>query len=326
MHNNRTTLAAFLLACAVSWPAAAQDWVGMGRARGEVKDEQGKPVAGANVFLRRDVERIDPANPGPGPKAAVTDKRGRWAVAGIAGGVWTALITKEGFVPASGAIRVQELEPGPAVETVLQQIPKEYIEAQEQAAAMKTAAAAVDRGNALLVESKPAEARIAYEEALANIADVKHHPGIMLGIARTYHMEGKVDDAAATLKKALDVVPDDDDTETLRLLADILLAAGREAEAKPYMARLPEGTRVDPISLLNIGISRYNEGKMDEALAQFEGVVADNPDLGVAYYYRGLAHLGLGNNDRAKADFQKFLELAPDHAKAAEAAEFLKSL
>ena len=130
----------------------------------------------------------------------------------------------------------------------------------------------------------------------------------------------------ATLKRALDVSPDDDDTDTVRLLVDMLMAAGREDEAEPYLAKLPAGTAVDPTTILNLGINRYNEGKMEEALAQFERAVRDNPAFGPAYYYRGLAHLGLGKTAEAKADFEKFLELEPGHAKAEDAREFLKSL
>jgi tetratricopeptide (TPR) repeat protein len=326
MRRTPILLSCLLVLATLDAPAAAQEWAGRGRARGEVKDDKGKPVEGGSVFLRRGVETIDPADPGPGPKVAVTDAKGRWIVAGIAGGEWAALVTKEGYLPAAGPIQINEFETGKPIETVLSPIPQEYLEAQAEAEAMKGVAAAVVRGNEALGRNDTAAARTAYEEALAGLKDVKQHPELLRGIARTYYAEGQVDQAVATLKRALDVVPDDDDTDTLRLLVDMLMAAGREAEAEPYLAKLPAGTSVDPTTILNLGINRYNEGKMEEALAQFERVVEEHPTLGPAYYYRGLALLGLGKTAEAKADFEKFLELDPNHAKAADAREFLQSL
>ena len=326
MRNTRILLTCLLVLGALSAPAAAQEWAGRGRARGEVQDENGKPVEGASVILRRGVEKVDPANPGPGPKVAVTDAKGRWIVSGLAGGDWAALVSKEGYQPAAGPIVINEFEPGPPIDTVLNQIPQEILEAQAEAEAMKGVSAAVERGNEALGRNDTAAARAAYEEALAGLKDVKNHPELLRGIARTYYVEGQVDQAVATLKRALDVVADDDDAPTLRLLVDMLMAAGREAEAEPYLAKLPAGTSVDPTTILNLGINRYNEGKMEEALAQFERVVKEHPTLGPAYFYRGLALLGMGKMEEAKADFEKFLQIDPNHAKAPDAREFLKSL
>ena len=92
------------------------------------------------------------------------------------------------------------------------------------------------------------------------------------------------------------------------------------------MAQLPDGTKIDGTVLLNLGIKSYNEGALDAALAQFERAVTENPQLPEAYYFRGLAHLALGHTAEARADFEKLLEIAPDHARAAEAREFLASM
>jgi regulator of sirC expression with transglutaminase-like and TPR domain len=62
------------------------------------------------------------------------------------------------------------------------------------------------------------------------------------------------------------------------------------------------------------------------AMGHFSSVVEDNPDLADGYYYRGLIYLQQGDSAAALADFQRFLELDPEHAEAATAREFLSYL
>jgi tetratricopeptide (TPR) repeat protein len=328
MRSHRPLLLASLaLAAAGLQAAAAQEWAGRGRARGHVEDDKGKMIAGATVLLRLGEADIDPANPGPGPDPLITDQKGAWAILGLKGGTWTALITAEGYRGTYISVRINEFEPGGPVRTKLQPIPKEVIEAQAQAAAAEAAISEVsklvDEGNAALAANKPAEARAAYEQVIAKVP-AEHHPGLLRGVARAYFLEEQVDQAVATLQKALEIKPDDE--ETLRLMVDLLVAAKRDKEAEPYIARLPAGTKVEATTLLNMGIKRYNDRNMEEALGLFERAVAEHPEMGLPYYYRGLAHIGLGHTAEAKADFQKFLELEPNHAKAADAREFLKSM
>ena len=79
------------------------------------------------------------------------------------------------------------------------------------------------------------------------------------------------------LKRTLELEPGN--AETLQLLVTLLYSVGREEEAKGYQAQLPAGAKVDATVLLNVGIKRYNDGNMEQALAEFERVVAENPEL-----------------------------------------------
>ena len=45
-----------------------------------------------------------------------------------------------------------------------------------------------------------------------------------------------------------------DDPVTLQLLVNLLVSAGKEGEAQAYMAKLPQGTKLDANTLLNLGI------------------------------------------------------------------------
>jgi tetratricopeptide (TPR) repeat protein len=249
-----------------------------------------------------------------------TDKRGRWRTLGLAGGGWTVLIVKEGYMQSLGTVEVNEYGPAPPIEITLKPIPQEML---QQAEEPNPAVALIQEGNDLLTAEKFAEARAKYEQAITTLPE-EHHAAVLRGVARTYFAEDKPEPAIETLKRTLELEPGN--AETLQLLITLLYSVGREEEAKGYQAQLPAGAKVDATVLLNVGIKRYNDGNMEQALAEFERVVADNPELPEAYYYRGLAHLALGHNAQAKADFQKLLELAPDHAKAADAREFLASL
>jgi tetratricopeptide (TPR) repeat protein len=320
MRHKNLVFSLLLLLLLAGLPASAQ-WAGRGRLQGELRDEQGRPVEGAQIWLRLGTNPIDPNNPGDGPKVVTSTKHGKWSIIGLAQGDWRVLILKEGFLASEGQVKVLEGgAPPPPIVTTLRALPKE---AQQAAAQGNEALEALERGNTLLTQGKYAEARAEYESAMAQL-EPANHPPILRGIARTYFQEKQPDKAIETLKQALQIKPDD--AESLRLIVNLLVASGREKEAQEYMAKLPPGETVDPATLLNIGIKLYNEGKMPEALAEFDKVVKENPNLPDAYYYRGLANLASGKTAEAKADFQKLLEIDPNHANANEAREFLKSL
>lgn len=320
MRQKNLVFPLLLLLLLAGLPASAQRWAGRGRLHGEIKDDQGRPIEGATVWLRIGDAAIDPNNPGDGPKPVTTNKNGKWSILGLAQGAWRVLILKEGFLPSEGNVKVNESGPPPqAIVIVLKPMSAQQAAAQQGPSVLDI----IEEGNQLLTQEKFADARAAYEKALAQL-EPENHPAILRGIARTWFQENQPDKAIATLQQALEIKSDD--AESLRLIINLLVAQGKEQEAEQYMARLPQGETVDPATLLNIGIKYYNEGKMTEALDEFNKVVTENPNLPDAYYYRGLAFLASGKQAEAKADFQKLLELDPNHANADEAREFLKSM
>ncbi len=332
-------------------PLAAQEWAGRGRLQGEIKDEQGKPVVGAQLTFRLGDKGVDPK--ASGPKPILTNDHGKWSIGALAGGNWGVLIEKEGYLQSEGTVKVDEFSPSKPVNLVLKVVPKAVIEAAQKA----SVGGIIDEGDKQFTAGKWPEARAEYEKALVEI-DATNRAKLELRIAKTYLQEKnypkveetlqgvltmestnieaitilaatqyelkQTDKAIDTLKAAIAVAPDN--VALLQQLVNFLVDAGREEEAKTYMAKLPQGTKVDPASLLNIGIRQYNDGKIPEAFASFDRVVQENPAMAEAYYYRGLCSLGLSKIDAAKADFKKLLELEPDSSHAADAREFLKSL
>ena len=311
-------LPVFALAALLSTsPASAQDWAGKARLQGSVNDPQGHPVEGAKVSFHQGADSA-----APGPPAVLTDKSGHWAILGLANGPWRIVIEKEGFVTSEGDVKANEFAAAQPINVTL----KAAVQQAPAAAAGPSGTEImgwIQEGNTLLQEKKYAEARAQYEKALAQLQPA-NQPAVMRGIAATYYEEKNVDKAVETLKAALEIKPDDPDM--LKLLVSWLVASGREEEAKTYMAKLPAGTTVDPNSLLNLGIKAYNEKKLDDAAGYFNRVVSEHPELPDGYYYRGLVELAQNKTAEAKADFQKLLEIAPTHPKAAEVKEYIKAL
>src|SRR5262245_35763010 len=92
MLRRPTWMAAFVLALAL--PAAAQDWKGLGRLEGKVTDPGGAPLADARV-------KLELPSRGGGPAVIKPDKKGHWAVGGIAAGNWNLDIEADGFTSKS---------------------------------------------------------------------------------------------------------------------------------------------------------------------------------------------------------------------------------
>lgn len=314
-----------VLLAVASVPVQGQSWAGRGRVQGQIKDESGKPVEGATITLRKGDGQVDPKS--DGPKQITTDKNGKWSMLGLAGGNWGVLIEKQGYLASEGQIKVNEFAIAQPINITLKAPSQQQVQqaqAQQKDSPAAQAKAALENGNTLLAQNKYAEARAAYQEGMSKLEDKSLYPAIYRAIADSYYKEGKTDQAIDTLKKSLELAPDDPDT--LKLIVTLLASANREAEAKTYMAKLPQGTQLDPAIGLNVGIKAFNEGKMDAALKEFNEVIAGNPNLADAYYYRAMVYLNKSQNPQAKADLQKLLELEPDSKFAKDAKDFLKEL
>jgi tetratricopeptide (TPR) repeat protein len=258
----------------------------------------------------------------------MTNDKGKGAYLGLDGGEWRVVIEKEGYVTSEGTFPISEaaIGPGRPLTVTLRKVPQGTAGTGEATTTPDRGSEIlgwVQQGNELLKQQKYAEARAEYQKALAEVPRDKQLP-LLRGIAQTYNQEANAQAAIDTLKSGLEINPDD--PETLRLLVSLLVASGKEAEAQQYVARLPADAKTDPNVLLNIGIELYNKKDLDGALAQFNKVVNDYPDNADVRYYRGLVLLNQGKNADAAADFKKLLEIAPNHANAAEAKDFLKYL
>ncbi len=298
-------------------PSFSQAWRGAGRAKGVILDPAGNPVVGATVT----VTWVD--NEEGGPPAIKSDTKGRWSFIGLVAGDWKLSVVADGFKPFEEQFPVYAGGAPETLRATLDPLPKEILEAEREAERLKGINSALKEGNDLSAAGKYPEARAAYEKALTQVEPAKK-AGILVGIASTYVQEQKPDDGIRYLEQALAADPKNE--TALRLMVSVLASQGKDEEAKQYLARLPDEKTLDVSTQLNLGIMKYNEGKLDEAGAIFERVLTQSPDRAETYYFLGLVHLTQQKNDLALERFEKFLELAPQHEKAAEAREFVKHL
>lgn len=314
MKNGRSRTVAAILALSLLYAIdlQAQDWKGKARVEGRVSNEKGEPIAGATVQLRRY---------GAGPDVK-TDKKGRWAYLGLAGGPWDVDVVAHGFQPRKVSVRLSEIDRLPPMQMSLEAVPQ--VAAAPAPVPKDTSAdilAAIQRGNDLLAQKDFAGARAEYEKALAALPD---NAVILRGIAQTWYGEKKIDEAIATLKRVVELDPND--AAAPLLLANLLLEKGSLDEAKALLAKLPPDSIKDPGVYVNFGVLLLNQKKPADAWSYFDQAVKVAPADAESYFYRGLTAVQLKKKAEAKADLEKYLELAPEGSQAADAKELLKSL
>jgi Tfp pilus assembly protein PilF len=307
-----------LMALGATSAIEAQGWRGGGRAKGVILDPAGNAVKGALVTV------VWTENEGGGPAAVKSDDKGRWSFVGLVAGNWEIKVEAPGFQPFEEDFVVYGGGAPETLRATLTAIPKEELEAQVKAQKLVVINTALEEGNRLASAGEYEAARTAYKRALEQVEEPAKKAEILAGIASTCVQEQKPADGVQYLEQALAL--DAKNETALRLMVAVLAAQGRDEEAKQYLARLPDEQILDASTQLNLGIMRYNEGKLEEAGAIFDRVLAQHPDRAEAYYFSGLVKLNQEQHAAALERFQKFLELAPQHEKAAEAREFVAHL
>ncbi len=310
-----------VVALALAWPAAAQEWRGKARVDGEVKNEKDEPVTGCVVKLRW-------GKSGRGGPDETTDKKGRWAIFGLASGPWDLDFEAPGYRPRKIRITLQEGGRNDSVEVQLEPAPQA---ASGQGAGTpqimvggqkisKETAEAIEAGNAAMGAQNWTAARENYLRALSELPD---NAALLQRVAVAYLAEGNKDEALQYARTASEKAPQD--TGPWQMIAELEIESGNAEEGLAALAKVPAEKIVDSGLYLNGGILLYNEKKLAEAESAFDRAIAIKPEA-TAYYYRGLTRYQEKKTADAKADFQKALELAPDGPDAKDIKDLLKSI
>jgi tetratricopeptide (TPR) repeat protein len=294
-------------ALALSAPAVAQDWKGLGRLEGRVLDPDGKPLPDVTVKLNL---------PSRGGGTTIkTDKKGHWAIGGIASGAWQIDLEAPGYV----------------VKKITLNLPTESARLAPVDVKLEKAAPtgpppevreALEKGDAAFKEGRFPEARAEYEKLLAlrpELADTLYRQ-----IAFTYSREGNYAKEVEYLEKVLQSNPADPNLKLLT--AQEALQGGMLDKGLEMLKGIDDSTIKDPAVFYNVAVLLRNAQKPEEAIVYLTKAITVDPAYVDGYFQRGLAYLGLQKTGEAKADFQKVIDHAPAGAQAETAKKALQQL
>ncbi|PYQ15233.1 MAG: hypothetical protein DMF80_09925 [Acidobacteria bacterium] len=293
-------------ALAVAAPARAQDWKGLGRLEGRVLDPDGKPLSDVSVKMNL---------PPRGGTTLKTDKKGRWAIAGLASGKWEFDFEAPGYAVKKVTVTLATEETRlPPVEVKL--------EKAAPAGPPSEVRAALEKGDEAFKAGRFAEARAEYEKLLAlrpELADTLHRQ-----IAYTYSREGNYAKAVEYLEKALQTDPADN---SLKLIAaQEALRGGMLDKGLEMLKGVDDSTIKDPDVFYNVAVLLRNAQRPEEAVVYLTKAVTVDPSYVDGYFQRGLTYLGQQKTAEAKADFKKVVELAPTGPQADTARKALEQI
>jgi tetratricopeptide (TPR) repeat protein len=299
---------AFLHAATIAVPrnASTQDWSGSGRLAGKVTDTKGQPLVGVTVKLELE---------GRGTTNATTDKKGRWAVLGVAAGTWNLDFELAGYVPKSLVLQLpSESARLPSIDVQL--------EAAAPAGPPPEVLATKGRAEQAMKEGRFADSRAEWEKLLVQVPALAS--SIRREIAITYIREKENEKALAELDASLAADPADHLTRAIA--AQAALDAKLFDRARQYLAVLDENAIKSPDFFFDVGVHFVNAGQMADAAEWFGKTIRLDPAAADAYFRRGLCHVNLAKTQEAKADFQKVLELQPEGQMADMAKKALEQL
>ena len=317
----RSVVPIIAITIAVAVPAAAQN---NARVFGVITDAAGQPVEGVTVTL-------DYEGGLARSYEVTTNAEGEFLQMGLVRGPYTLTAVKEGVGINRAAIDLtagQQLEHDLTLRT-LEEVYRESISEEERAALDARAATtdAFDQGLAAFRGGDLQGAVALFRTALEttpDCAECQRNLGLVLGQLEAY------DEAEAALRAALALEPDN--PESYEALAAIYNAQRRfddAAEASAAAARLSGGGGGggdDPTAVFDQGLIFWNAGRLDDARQQFERTLQLDPNHGEAHYWLGMASLNAGQMAEAAASFKIYLDREPNGRFAATATGILSSI
>ena len=209
--------------------ARSQSWRGEGILQGTVSTTAGEPIVEAKVELRLE------SDPTTGPPPTRTNKRGEWRVLRLAPGLYELRIRARGFININGYAVAPSTGSSSPVEA--QMLPLSWETPRFSSGSPNTLRLWLEKGNSLLEQGHPRQAREEYERALVQVP-AHRQPEILQGIARTWYLEGEIGLAIASLEQALAIDPTD--APGRQLFALLMEQQGRGPEAETVLKELED--------------------------------------------------------------------------------------
>jgi tetratricopeptide (TPR) repeat protein len=286
---------------------------GRGRVKITVTDAKGKPLENVTIHFENPARQAT--------FEAKTDAKGEKTINGIATGTWNIDFIKDGYVTRQIAAQIMELSYNKPIELSLEEAikPKPGEVAGGQAKA--PGADLVAEGDALKDKGDKAGAIAKYEQA----AQLNPNFYRLYGdIGELYLGMDQKDKAMENFKKFLEKEPDN---ATVKIVAaQTLLQMGNAEEAKKMLTGLDLTKVTNASALYNLGGAFYNIKDTQEAIRYWEAAITVDPSLVDAHFQLGLAYYSMKQNDKAKVELNKVMELAPGSENATMAKEMLDSM
>ena len=310
----RKKIAALTLAAAALGAAAAYA-VAQARLHGSIKDEQGRPVAGAKITVSlADVPSFKVEE--------VSDEKGNYALTLIdATRTYTYRFEKEGFQTMEQTFKVpiNSNEKRDFQMISLEAAKMGVGQAGRQLTDTEKAVLVFNEGAEAAQQGDNATARAKFAEALKLDATLS---AAWTAQATISYTEKNYAAAVADAEKA--VALDPKDGRALRILVEGYNELGDQEKVKTYSAALASADpKAGAADLYNQGIREYNAGNLDKAFELFEKSLEGDPSFAKTHYMLGMCHVNKGQNADAKQHFETFLAMAPDDPDAATAKEML---
>jgi tetratricopeptide (TPR) repeat protein len=284
---------------------------GRGKARiaGVVLDEEGNPIKSAKIVI----EFLESSSV---KQETTTNKKGEWAFLGLGTGMLRVTASADGYIPTYVEIYVRQLlQKNPKITLTLKKIEESDNTIMKDEASFNL----FEEANLLFADKK-------YDEALALLEQFLEQNPIVyqahLSIGDCYREKGELDKAIEEYNRALEKAQKDKEmgketvAKALAALGEIYLRKDDFEKAQNYFKQSIETYPENEILAYNVGEIYFSNQKIDEAIHYFELSTQIRPDYSPSYLKLGYVYLNKGNYEKAKLNFNKFLELDPESSEA----------
>ncbi len=172
-------------------------------------------------------------------------------------------------------------------------------------------------------EAAAAELRGAVERGSKNPV-----PALFLGETLAYAGKAAAAEEAYAQAEARSralVASNAEDAEALYYLGVSQQRQKRFGDAAANLERARTLRPQDPLVHFDLGVTRFYQQNWQQASDLLSAALEKNPEIALAYYYRGLAYAKLGRKDLLHGDLDHFVKMAPNAPEAANARQILSS-
>ncbi len=311
---------AALVTCALAGspaPALAQG----GAIRGSVEDAEGRAIKGAVIKATNPAGR-------PDTLTATSDAKGRFAIIGLIGGLWSFSAEAPGYVSAQSASRVRSVVTG--------NTPVEFVLARAEAVLPGALTKQIHED---LAEAERLRAGGRLDQAITAYQDIaEKNPAltsVQLVLGDAYRQKAAREAVGPARTLLLDravaayqqVLKADAGHQRARIeLAVTQVERGAFAEAEQALGVLASQPKPGRDVLFAVGEIRLGRGELDAARQAFEQVNRLDSAWARPMLRLGVIAVRQGHPEAATALFQRVVAADPGGTDAGEAAEHLKRL